>query len=110
MKTKIITNENDKIGIILFGVADKESNKNQLNLKNIHVMCPLNEPDASLIKLLETKLYNFSDEFGFFDDSAADQNEADGSEMISSNVNDSKRSPLVEALWICHQEFKSLEK
>ena len=73
-------------------------------------MCPLNEPDAGLIKLLETKLYNFSEEFGFFDDGAANQAEAGGSELISSNVNDTLRSPLVEALWICHQEFKSIEK
>lgn len=94
----------------MFGVADKESNQNQLNLKNIHVMCPLNEPDAGLIKLLETKLYTFSDEFGHFDDCQDKQVEADGSELISSNVNDLARSPLVEALWICHQEFKSIEK
>ena len=102
VKTKIITNENDKFGIILFGVANNESNKNQLNLKNIHVMCPLGEPDAGLIKHLETKLHNFTEEYGCFDDGTAKQNEGDESQIISSNVNDTLRSPLVEALWICH--------
>ena len=35
MKTKIITNDNDKIGIILYGCAKTE---NSLNLENITVM------------------------------------------------------------------------
>ena len=70
VKTKIITNESDKISIILYGVAQNGNNKNQLNLNNIHVMCPLNEPDAGLIKLLETKMCTFSEDFGWFDDGA----------------------------------------
>ena len=84
-----------------------------MNLNNIHVICPLNEPDAGLIKLLETKMCTFSEDFGWFDGGNggnAEMVENSIDEQISSNVNDAKRSPLVEALWICHQEFKTIEK
>ena len=47
MKTKIITNDNDKIGIILYGCAKTE---NSLNLANITVLQRLDTPDAATIK------------------------------------------------------------
>lgn len=47
MKTKIITNDNDKIGIILYGCAKTD---NSLNLANITVLQRLDTPDAATIK------------------------------------------------------------
>ena len=47
MKTKIITNDCDKIGIVLFG-CDKQDNS--LNLPNISVLMKLDTPDATTIK------------------------------------------------------------
>lgn len=52
------------------------------------VMQKLDSPHAKLIKDLENKITTFTDEFGY----------------------SAKETPLFEALWICHQEFKSVEK
>ena len=57
IKTKIVTNENDKVGIVLFGCRD---GTNSLNLKNIDVLFSISEPDASLIKMLEAKITTFT--------------------------------------------------
>jgi len=61
MKTKIITNDNDKIGIVLYG-----SNKtaNSLNLDNIAVMQKLDQSDASTIKSFQQQIEGFESEFG----------------------------------------------
>lgn len=65
IKTKIITNENDKVGIVLYGCKE---GTNSLNLKNIDVLYSLSEPDASLIKMLETKITTFTQDHGWFDE------------------------------------------
>lgn len=62
MKTKIITSDNDKIGIVLYG---SKTTGNSLNLDNIHVFQKLDSPDAATIKNLETKSSTFSSEFGW---------------------------------------------
>jgi len=87
MKNKIITNDNDKIGVILYG-CDKTSNS--LNLKNVYIQQKLDVPDAATIKNFQLAIDDFASQFG-----PAPQK---GS------------SPLFEALWTCHQEFKSVEK
>ena len=87
MKTKIITNDNDKIGIVLYGTKVTD---NSLNLSNIAVMQKLDQSDATSIKNFQDKISVFESEFGF--------------------APKSKKSPLFEALWACHQEFKSVEK
>lgn len=87
MKTKVITSDNDKIGIVLYGC--KQSN-NSLNFNNIYVFQKLDSPDAMAIKDLETKMNDFTKQYGF--------------------VPKETHTPLFEALWICHQEFKVVEK
>jgi len=87
MKTKVITSDNDKIGIVLFG---SKHSKNSLNFGHIFVLQNLDSPDASMIKDLENKVDEFTKEYGYA------PKESSG--------------PLFEALWICHQEFKSVEK
>ena len=43
MKTKIITSDNDKIGIVLYG---SKTTDNSLNFNNICVLQKLDSPDA----------------------------------------------------------------
>ena len=112
IKTKIITNENDKVGIVLYGCKE---GTNSLSLKNIDVLYSLCEPDASLIKMLETKITTFTQDHGWFDEAKAVSSQT--SQILSSSLaagssvsGTSPRSPLFEALWICHQEFKQIEK
>jgi hypothetical protein len=87
MKTKVITSENDKIGIVLYGC--RESN-NSLSFNHINVMQKLDSPDAAAIKNIERRIPNFTKDFG--------------------HAKEGQNVPLFEALWICHQEFKSVEK
>ena len=61
MKTKVITSENDKIGIVLYGC--KESN-NSLSFNHINVMQNLESPDAAAIKNIERKITTFTKDFG----------------------------------------------
>jgi len=49
MKNKIITSDNDKIGLILYG--SKQAN-NPLNFNSINVMMKLDVPDAQTVKML----------------------------------------------------------
>ena len=87
MKTKIITSDNDKIGVVLYGSSTAN---NSLNLPNITVLQKLDTPDATTIKTFQSQIASFEADFGF--------------------APKAKRSPLYEALWTCHQEFKSVEK
>ena len=43
MKTKVITSENDKVGIVLYGT---EKTNNNLGIDNIFVLNKLDAPDA----------------------------------------------------------------
>ena len=61
MKTKVITSENDKIGIVLYGC--RESN-NSLSLNHVNVMKKLDSPDAATIKQIERSISSFSKDFG----------------------------------------------
>lgn len=50
----------------------------------------LDTPDAATIKTFQNSIDGFEADFGF--------------------APKTERSPLFEALWTCHQEFKSVEK
>ena len=88
MKNKIVTSDNDKIGIVLYGTRTA---KNPLNFNSINVVLKLDTPDAQTIKLLQEKIATYRTDFGCC-------------------ARDPQKSPLFEALWTCHQEFKSVEK
>lgn len=60
MKNKIITNDNDKIGVILYGCNKTE---NSLNLKNIYILQKLDVPDAATIKGFQNITEDFSTQF-----------------------------------------------
>ena len=87
MKTKIISSDNDRIGIILYS---SKLTSNSLNFNNICVLQELEAPDASQIKELQDIVLN------------ANFKQAYGSAQTESN--------LFEALTICHTEFKKIEK
>ena len=54
-----------------------------MNFKNIHVMCELDVPDASLIKTLELKISSFTADHGWFKPS---ENEPMEGQIDSSSV------------------------
>ena len=62
MKTKVITSDNDKIGIVLYGCKETQ---NTLSFNHIYVMQKLDSPDAAAIKGLERKITTFTKEFSF---------------------------------------------
>ena len=71
VKTKIISSENDKVGVILYGCSKEGGrvpNENSLNFNHVHVLYQLDLPDAALIKQLEAKVTCFTEDHGFFDD------------------------------------------
>jgi len=80
MKTKIITSDNDKIGMILYG---SKTTENPLNFKSVNIVLKLDTPDAQTIKFLQEKILSFKDDFG----------------CVERNPD---KTPLFEALWICH--------
>lgn len=89
VKTKIISNENDKIGIVLYGCAKdggRVSNSNSLNFTNLHVLYSLDIPDAGLIKQLEIKVTTFEEDHGFFDESTASSRPAEPDQINSTGV------------------------
>ena len=61
IKTKIITNDNDKIGVVLFG---QPKTQNTLNLERVYVLQKLDTPDANTIKDLKKHQETFMDTFG----------------------------------------------
>ena len=146
IKSKIISNENDKIAIVLYGVSkdgEKVKNQNSLDFKNVHILYDLDVPDANLIKTIENKISTFAADHGHFPEKMVSEtilSKADPSQINSCLVNESaslvnpsglsnlgdksgivsgtysnevckvERSPLFEALWICGQQFKTIEK
>lgn len=113
VKTKIITNENDKIGIVLYGCGSSENqkvkNQNSLNFKDVHVLYSLDAPDANLIKQLENKLTQFTQDHGFFSHPAAAPNkpvsEFDPSQINSSSVIGSSLAAANSSLNPSQQRF-----
>jgi len=85
MKAKIITNDNDKIALILYNVKKA---KNGMNFGGINTVFSLDSPDAERIKTVTDITKNFEAEYGFAD----------------------QETPLHEALWLCNHEFKSQDK
>ena len=60
MKTKIITSDSDKVGVILYGCQNSD---NPLNFKHITVMQNLDCLDAQIIKEFQSKSETFEINF-----------------------------------------------
>jgi hypothetical protein len=61
MKTKIITSDNDKIGIILYG---SKTQNNSLSIPSVNIILKLDTPDANTIKFIQDAILNYRHEFG----------------------------------------------
>lgn len=57
MKTKVITSDNDKIGVVLYGCREAA---NTLSFQHINVMQKLDSPDAAAIKSVEKRIASFT--------------------------------------------------
>ena len=85
MKTKIITSQQDTLGIILFNTSKSE---NSSKFKNISILLQIDEPNAETIKKLEVL-----------------------EKSISSTTHPSAtQTKISEVLWICQQEFKNYDQ
>lgn len=84
LKTKIISSELDQTGIVLYN-CDKT--QNSLNFNGVYILDKLDRPNAETIKSLESLVDSKDARFG-----------SSESEI-----------PLYETLWICQQQFKSLD-
>eukprot|EP00743_Colponemidia_sp_Colp-15_P002621 GILK01002839.1.p1 GENE.GILK01002839.1~~GILK01002839.1.p1 ORF type:complete len:631 (-),score=167.71 GILK01002839.1:47-1906(-) len=84
LKTKIITNENDKCGILLYNTREQ---KNPMDFPNICVLQDLDLPDATRIRELQnmTEGFDFKQKFGFAP----------------------KDVPLFQVLWTCQTIFSN---
>ena len=91
IKTKIITAESDRLAIILYG-----QNADDIS-KRVEVLYALDQPDATLIKDLESRILalGYSEE---------------PSSLIGADLKTDQRVPLNEALWACQQELRAIEK
>ena len=61
MKTKIITNENDRIGLIFYNSGQTN---NKLKYKGINVILGLDFPDAEKINFVQNLHVDFGDKYG----------------------------------------------
>ena len=108
LKTKIITNENDLFGLILYNIntpslqmdmQDSNVKYNELKFEGVNVLIKPCPPDAGLIK----KVKNLSDK------SNPTLNK-DHKQFLLENFPSSKKEiSLNDALWICQTEFKNFD-
>lgn len=84
LKAKIISNIDDKIGLLFYNV--KNSN-NPLKFKGLNLVYNLDSPSAERIKKSPELIKKFEELYGFSEDTA-----------------------LHEALWVCNNEFKEFDK
>lgn len=99
LKTKIITNEKDLFGLVLFNT---EKQVNEMGFSGVNYLIQISPPDASLIKkiknleqntnpiLCKDYLLNLQKDFGA--------------------LKDQTKCYLSNALWICHAELKKYDK
>lgn len=87
MKSKIISNDNDRIGVLLYNT---ERSENQLNFSSIHLLQNLELIDAQ--RILEIQ-------------------ELQTPKKLNSLIKSAKKEvPLFEVFWIANTELKALEK
>eukprot|EP00300_Choanocystis_sp_HF-7_P010865 c17189_g1_i1.p1 GENE.c17189_g1_i1~~c17189_g1_i1.p1 ORF type:complete len:556 (+),score=138.49 c17189_g1_i1:207-1874(+) len=84
LKSRIIANDRDQLGVCLFGTEDKD---NKMDFENITVLLPLDEPTPQNIQVLEEIVAGHGVSAGH---SSADW---------------SRGYPFEQALWVCQQMF-----
>lgn len=91
IKTKIITAESDRLAIVLYGQTGDDI------AKRVEVLYALDQPDASLIKELESRILAL----GYREEPSS---------LLGMDLKSDRRVPLNEALWACQQELRAIEK
>ena len=99
LKTKIITNEKDLFGLVLFNTSLM---KNEMNFEGVNQLINIIPPDANLIK----KIKNYEQLTNPILLPKEYQNNL--KEIFPYNNNN--KSSLSNALWICHSMLKSYDK
>jgi len=108
LKTKIITNENDLFGLILYNIdtpsvqidmQETEAKYNELKFEGVNVIIKPCPPDAGLIK----KIKNLSDR------SNPSKNKEHKKFLLENFPPANKEISLNDALWICQTEFKNFD-
>ena len=100
LKTKIITNEKDLFGLVLFNTS---LTKNEMNFEGVNQLIDITPPDANLIKKIQnyeqmTNPILIPDDY--------ENNLKENFPYFEKNT----KSFLSNALWICHSMLKSYDK
>ena len=99
LKTKIITNEKDLFGIVLYNTS---TTNNEMNCEGVNKLIDIVSPDASLIKKLKIYSQNTNP--------ALCPTEYLNTLNKTFPSNKSKKNFLSNALWICHSMLKGFDK
>jgi ATP-dependent DNA helicase 2 subunit 1 len=100
LKTKIITNEKDLFGLLLY---DTSKTNNEMNFESVNQLIPISSPDANLIKKIKIFEQNTNPEL-----CPETYNETLKEHFDSKK--DINKCFLSNALWICHSILKTYDK
>eukprot|EP00820_Chromera_velia_P023801 Cvel_50.t1-p1 / transcript=Cvel_50.t1 / gene=Cvel_50 / organism=Chromera_velia_CCMP2878 / gene_product=X-ray repair cross-complementing protein 5, putative / transcript_product=X-ray repair cross-complementing protein 5, putative / location=Cvel_scaffold5:292550-298504(+) / protein_length=581 / sequence_SO=supercontig / SO=protein_coding / is_pseudo=false len=99
MKSKVISNEDDRVGVVLFNVGET---KNKNDFPGIYVLQPLEQLTAQRIRDLRSEgkrdFSSFQETYG--GNAGADRKLGDGKQ---------KRAALSDVFWACHSLFLEQE-
>ena len=100
LKTKIITNEKDLFGLVLYNTL---KTNNEMNFEGVNKLIEIISPDASLIKKIKTYSQHTNPSL-CPDDYINNLNEN------FPYLKENKKNFLSNALWICHSMLKGYDK
>ena len=100
LKTKIISNQNDLFGMILFNTA---ITNNDMNFEGVNTLYKIAAPNAFIIKNIKITSQNCDPELN-------ESNYKKELNNIFKPVEDSKNSNLSNALWVVHSVLKNYDK
>ena len=100
LKTKIISNQNDLFGIVLFNTA---KNYNEMNFEGVNTLFKIEAPNAFNIKKIKIMTLNCDPELN------KDNYKKELNEIIKP-MEDSKTNYLNNAMWIVHSLLKNYDK
>ena len=100
LKTKIITNEKDLFGLLLY---DTSKTNNEMNFEAVNQLIPISTPDANLIKKIKIFEQNTNPEL-------CPETYNDTLKEHFNSKKDVNKCFLSNALWICHSILKTYDK
>ena len=100
LKTKIISNQNDLFGMVLFNTS---ITNNEMNYEGVNTLFKIAAPNALIIKKIKIMTQNCDPELN-------DTNYKKELNEIFKPIEDLKNNFLVNALWISHSLLKNYDK